>query len=261
MSTKRFSYLLGVCTLFSIFLQANKLVGESVPLINQNGKEHFSKKVTHIYKKNFGTLITNAGKVVREKLKTSPSEIKSDPLSEKNNMKITDIPPSQMGLILDLILLFLILLGAFRGYKNGFISQIFSSVAILIFFISGSQLFNEVLKVIKYSLPNLDEGASNFLSMGLLCMTVLFFIFIFEKILKRILYLTFLGFFDSILGALLGIAQTIFFLALLISLLEAYGFELPKIYTDHMTLYHTIHSLVPKCISLLKYYLPKLLES
>ena len=173
---------------------------------------------------------------------------------------LEEVPPGQMGLILDLILLLLILLGAFRGYKNGLFSQLFSSVAILVFLIFGRPLFDNTVTMLSHWWPALDEGSIHFLTIMVLFMCLLFVVFVLERILKRILQLTFLGYFDSLLGAVLGVVQTSFFLATLIFLIELYGVTLSEEYTANMRIYNTIHSFVPRCMALFQEYFPMYLS-
>lgn len=165
------------------------------------------------------------------------------------------IPVGYVALFLDLILLLLLFLGAYKGFKNGFIGQLILGVAVLFFLISGKKLFQGVKDLIKNSWPLLDSTLTSFIACFILLLSFVILVWFVDKVFRRALNMTFLGYLDSVLGAILGFVQASLLMAVIIWLLGVYDISFPKEYTEKMRVYQAIASLIPKCVFWLKTYL------
>ena len=175
-------------------------------------------------------------------------------------VRMDEIPEGYIAILLDLILLLMLLIGAYRGYKSGLISQLFTTLAILVVLISGRGVFDSALALVSRRWPDLDTTTLSFISFTILLLILLFFVVVIEKVLRNVLRLTFLGYFDSLLGGIVGFIQSSFFLAVLIWLLGIYGINFPESYTQHMRVYKAIYNFMPKVVGVLKGYVAQYLS-
>lgn len=176
----------------------------------------------------------------------------------KQMLKDTD--PQDIGILLDLILLFLLLLSAFYGFRKGFFSQ-FIPLGVIAFFLKDIQFFYEKLQDILDDLfPHASDATIYFFTGIILLVSCFVVMFILERIFGRILRLTFLGYFDGLFGAFIGMGQTVLFLALLIFLLRLNGVELPEVYAEQTIIYKMIKSFVPKFLGIAKKVFPKYID-
>lgn len=171
------------------------------------------------------------------------------------------IPAGYMATLFDLILLLLLLLFGYRGFRNGFLAQFFSTAATIIFLAAGKRIFSMMMKVSAGLWPGLDEAALPFAAFSLLLVSGFCFVYIAEKLLKRLLAQTFIGYLDSLLGGVLGIVQASFCLSTLILLLDMYEVSLPESYTENMRVYQFIAMLVPNTMATVQSYLPSYVTS
>ena len=174
----------------------------------------------------------------------------------KGGQEEASIPNGYVATLLDLIILLLLLLFAYRGFTNGLIAQFFSTGATLGMLVGGKSIFLLMKKAAHNLWPGLDEAVLPFVGFALLLIFSLLVIYVTEKILNRILKKTILGYFDSILGGILGVIQASFCISALIWVLALYEIELPDSYVENMRLYQAIATIVPKCIIIVNRYIP-----
>ena len=129
---------------------------------------------------------------------------------------------------LDIILLILLITGAVKGYKNGFIIESFSFLA---FFIG---LFVALELTIPISLA-LFEGSS-FFDLGAIGIFIALFVILTilvnasAKAFKKAIDMTLLGSVDNLFGAFAGIFKWVFVVSILIWVLDSVGFEIADRY-------------------------------
>jgi membrane protein required for colicin V production len=156
--------------------------------------------------------------------------------------------------ILDIILLVLLLVGAWNGYKKGLLLQILSFFALIIAIISAFKLLHSG---IEYLSPHF-EGSSfvPFLAFILIFIIVFFLIYLFSRLLKKIVSYTLLGKFDKYAGAFLGVCEMAFALSLMIWLSHNSRIDLPRSYTAGAFLYPELIGFAPKIVSWVSYVIP-----
>ncbi len=149
---------------------------------------------------------------------------------------------------LDILFIILLTWGGYSGFKKGFISELVSSLLLVFGLIKGVAVFYDLLPIV--------EGCCPFLSTATpICLGFLMFliggggIYLLSKIIKAVLNITFLGIFDSLLGALLGGAKSAFLISLLIYFWHcAESNVLLASYIEHSTLFPLLESIVPKIL-------------
>lgn len=126
----------------------------------------------------------------------------------------------------DIFLVVILGLGAVRGYSKGLIIELFSFIA---FFVG-------LFVAIKFSGPvaTVFFGGSDFYGLAVIGVFVLLFITLsvainlVAKLIKKGVNLIFLGWFDNLLGAVLGILKWGFLVSILIMILNAINLTLPE---------------------------------
>ena len=151
----------------------------------------------------------------------------------------------------------LLLLSAFYGYRKGFFAQ-FIPLGLIFIFLKDIQLFFVELQIMLMNFfPDKSDQAIYFFAGVLLFLGFFLIIYIVDRIFNQILRITFFGYVDGLLGALIGVLQTVVFLAVLMWLMIVNKIEVPAKYADETTIYKMIKSFIPTCLSLIKRFLPE----
>ncbi|HMM11200.1 MAG TPA: CvpA family protein [Bacteroidales bacterium] len=121
--------------------------------------------------------------------------------------------------MIDTIIIVLLLLGAFRGYRNGLISEITSLIALLLGFVAAyyfsgvtAQFLTEILGV-----------GGRFLSILAFIVTLILVMMLIVglgKVVEKFTESLMLGFFNRVTGAVFGLLKAALILSLLIMLLN-----------------------------------------
>ncbi|MEM7361560.1 MAG: CvpA family protein [Bacteroidota bacterium] len=165
--------------------------------------------------------------------------------------------PKDLALLLDLVLLLLLLLSAFYGYRKGFFAQ-FIPLGLIFLFLKDVQLFFVELQIMLMNFfPDKSDQAIYFLAGVLLFFGFFLIIYIVDRVFNQILRVTFFGYVDGLLGALMGALQTVLFLAVVIWLMIVNKIEVPEKYAQETFIYKTIKSFIPTCLSLIKRFFPE----
>ncbi len=112
----------------------------------------------------------------------------------------------------------------------------------------GAEMLSERVQSLSFMLP--------FVSFVIIFLVVTVSIRILAYILKRVLYLTLLGAFDSFAGALLGMVKWAIMISLLFWVAHAFEFHLPEQMTKGSVLFPIILPVAPTLVSLLDNYTP-----
>ena len=156
--------------------------------------------------------------------------------------------------IIDIILILILLFGAYRGYQKGLLLEILTFLALIIAIISAFHLLHSGVKWLSdyFSETKLLPYIS-FILIFLLVFTGIFFL---SKVLKRIIDYTLLGSFDKYAGALLGTCQIAFAVSMVLWLSHNAHIDLPRSYTNGTFLYPNLVAFAPKIVSWVSYVIP-----
>ncbi|WMJ72575.1 CvpA family protein [Cytophagaceae bacterium ABcell3] len=155
---------------------------------------------------------------------------------------------------IDIILIVLLLLGAYQGYRKGFLREIISFFALVAAIVAAFKLLNHGINLLKEHLP--DSILLVFFSFLLIFVVVLIGLHLIGKILKKILDLTLLGHVDSLAGALFGAARMAFIVSLVLWLINSSEVISMKAYTQESSLYMPIVNFAPGTVHYLTEIVP-----
>lgn len=156
---------------------------------------------------------------------------------------------------IDIILILLLLFGAFRGFVKGFLMEIIGIVALLIAVWSGIELMDWGVRIASTWVSGY-ESLLPFISFFVVFLFVLVIITITGRILKGALDLTLLGAVDNFAGALLGLLKWSFAISLLFWLAEGVGVPVSSEVKTDSYIYPIIDSLAPNTVYFLSKHLP-----
>jgi membrane protein required for colicin V production len=142
----------------------------------------------------------------------------------------------------DIIILGILLFGAFQGYKKGFLMELIAIFALILGIIGG-------FKLIHLGIDLLDEYITSeilpFLSFILIFVAIVILVNLLGKALKEIIHLTPLGSIDSLVGAVIGVFKWAFGLSVLIWIFGNFNVELPADAIEGSSIYPLVESIAP----------------
>jgi membrane protein required for colicin V production len=155
---------------------------------------------------------------------------------------------------LDIFFIVVFIIGAIKGYMRGLIVEIFSFIA----------FFAGLFISIKFSVPIsrlFFEGSeySQMLTVGvfiILFVLAVLVVNLVAKMIKKVLDLTFIGFFDNILGALAGIFKWAFIVSVFFWVFDSIGLRFSAELASESMIFPYIQSLGPSTFELLGGLMP-----
>lgn len=156
---------------------------------------------------------------------------------------------------MDIILLVLILLGAFSGYRQGFLLALFSFAAIVLGVIGGFKLMGTAI-VLLADRFDINETVLPYVAFAVVFVAILIGVNLLGKLLKTSIDKTLLGHVDQAAGAGLGLLKAVFLISVSLWILDALDFELPSGWTSDSWLLPRVESFAPRAAVWLGDYIP-----
>ena len=155
----------------------------------------------------------------------------------------------------DLVLLIVLLLGAYRGYTKGILMEVVAVVAFIIAIVGALQLMSWGVSFLSDTLE--AQGAwLPLLAFILLFVGILTGVSIAGKMLKSVIHLTPIGYIDGLLGGAVGLIKWAFGISVLFILLDYAQVELPN--TEESQLYDYVHPFAYTVVEKLRDWFPVL---
>jgi membrane protein required for colicin V production len=156
--------------------------------------------------------------------------------------------------IVDIVLILILLFGAYRGYQKGLLSEILSFLALIIAVISAFHLFHSGVEFLSTYFK--ESKLLPFMAFIFIFIVVFVGILFLSKVLKKIINYTLLGIFDKYAGAILGACQIAFSVSMILWLCHNAHLDMPRQYTNGTFLYPNLISFAPKVVSWVSYVIP-----
>jgi membrane protein required for colicin V production len=159
----------------------------------------------------------------------------------------------------DIIILILITLGAYEGYKKGLVMSMLGLVGFVLAIALGVYFMDPVSK---YLAQHLDELTFAFPIMAFLIVFLLTILLVGISgwFMKHIMDMVLLGGLDSLAGAILGIVKAAFFISLFMWLSLQFDLKMPREWRRKSEFLQYIEPLAPSVIWVLEPVSPKLKE-
>lgn len=156
---------------------------------------------------------------------------------------------------MDIVLLLLILLGAFSGYRQGFLVSLFSLAALVLGVVGGFKLMGYAI-VFLASRFDINETVLPYVAFAVVFVAILIAVNLLGKLLKASIDKTLLGHVDQAAGAGLGLLKSLFLLSVSLWILDALDFELPATWTSDSWLLPRVEAFAPRAAVWLGDYIP-----
>lgn len=145
----------------------------------------------------------------------------------------------------DIFLLVLLALGAFSGYREGFLMELFSFVAIVLGVFGGFKLMGEGMILLQNHF-NADRKVLPYISFVVIFLVIVIVVNLLGKMIKHSIDKSFLGKMDQLMGLILGGVKTLFLLSVVIWIIDSLEIHLKSEWTESSWLYPFTAQLAPK---------------
>ncbi len=157
--------------------------------------------------------------------------------------------------IIDIVILIILILGAFRGFQKGLLLEIVGLFAFVLGIIGGFQFTPLVAGFLDGYFTKIP-GLIPVISFIIVFVVIVLAVNLVGMVLKKTIDLTLLGSFDDLAGSLAGVLKWALALSFLLWLLTFFGFQLADRYTEGATVYPFVVSLAPWVIDTISVVLP-----
>ena len=147
----------------------------------------------------------------------------------------------------DIILLIILTLGAFKGFKRGFLMEIVSVVALILGIVGGLKLLQWGIELLSAN-TNIDSRVLPYISFMLIFVLIIVLVNLLGIAVKKAVHLTPLGNLDSIGGAITGILKWAFMLSVFLWITESFQINFIERFADNSVIYPWIAGLAPSII-------------
>lgn len=148
----------------------------------------------------------------------------------------------------DIVLIIILIVGAVAGYKKGFLSELFTLLAIILGVLAGFKLMGAAMLMLDEHY-DINEHVLPYAAFGVVFLIVVIGVTLLGKFFKSALEKTLLGGVDKLMGGLLGILKTAFILSVLIWITSSLNVYVPEKFTEDAWLYPTVTRFAPAVTS------------
>lgn len=155
----------------------------------------------------------------------------------------------------DIALIVLILIGAFLGYREGFLMELFSFAAIVLGVLGAFKLMGYAMLFLADEF-DINETILPYVAFALVFIAILIAVRLVGKIIKVSIDKTFLGRLDQAAGAGLGLLKAAFLISVSLWIMDSLDFDLPEKWTSDSWLLPKVESFAPQVTIWLGNYIP-----
>lgn len=148
----------------------------------------------------------------------------------------------------DIFLLVFAAIGAFNGYREGFLMELFSLVAIVLGIFGGFKLMGEGMILLQDHF-NADKRVLPYISFGIIFLIIVIVVTWLGRIIKHSIDKSFLGRVDQLMGSILGAFRTLFLLSVVIWIVDSLEYNFKSEWTEGSWLYPFTAQLAPTLAS------------
>lgn len=146
--------------------------------------------------------------------------------------------------VVDIVILVVLILGAFRGFQKGLLLELIGLAAFVVGIIGAFKLMPLGVVVLEGLFGELS-GLLPFISFIVIFVLIVLLLNLLGLILKKTIDMTIMGSFDDLAGALAGLVKWAFSISFLIWLMGYFHLTLDEEYTGGSMFYPFIASLAP----------------
>lgn len=155
----------------------------------------------------------------------------------------------------DIVLLLMVIAGAFSGYRQGFLMTLFSLAALFLGVIGAFKLLGYAIVLLSSNF-NIDKTILPYVAFAVVFIGILIAVNLLGRILKASIDQTFLGWVDKAAGSALGVLRSVFLLSVALWIVASLDITLPSSWTEDSWLLPRIEAFAPQVAVWLAEYIP-----
>lgn len=155
----------------------------------------------------------------------------------------------------DLVLFLALLVGAYKGYRRGFVLEIITFLALILGVLGAFKLLHWGMDLLD-SLFSISGKILPFLSFLLLFIGIVVLINLLGRMTRKLIEVIMLGSVDSLAGGVFGFLKWAFALSVLLWLLASWEIELPHSWQEGSVLYPYLVGFAPGVFEILSPIFP-----
>jgi membrane protein required for colicin V production len=156
---------------------------------------------------------------------------------------------------IDIVIILLILFGAYRGYKDGFLMGVITLVALVLGVFGAFKLTGQGMEFLQEHF-NADKDFLPFLSFFMIFIAIVVMVTLIGKFFRQSISKTFLGRIDESAGALLGALKSLFMASVVLWIIDSVKIDLPKNWTEDSVVYPFTANVAPEFAGWVAQFLP-----
>ena len=146
---------------------------------------------------------------------------------------------------IDIALIAIIIIGAISGYREGFLMELFSFVALVLGVLGAFKLLGWAMLLLADRF-DIDKDILPYVAFGVVFLAIFIVVRLLGNMLKLSIDKSFLGRVDQIAGAGLGLLKTIFILSVLLWIAASLHYQLPDRWTEGSWLLPQVTAFAPE---------------
>ena len=160
---------------------------------------------------------------------------------------------------IDIAILIIILLGAWKGYKDGFLMGLITLLALVLGVFGAFKLTGDVMVYLQDAF-HADRETLPYITFLLIFVVIVVGVTWLGKAIRHSIDKTFLGRVDEIFGGLLGAFKTLFMISVALWIIDSFKHSLPADWTEGSVIYPFTARLAPALAGWVAGFLPFLQE-
>jgi membrane protein required for colicin V production len=156
---------------------------------------------------------------------------------------------------LDFALVIVVIIGAVKGYRDGFLMELFSLLGIILGILGGFKLLGLALIFLTDHF-DIDKKILPYVAFGVVFIIIVVIVTLIGRALKASIDKSFLGRVDQAAGAGLGLVKTVFLLSVALWLVSSFHYEFPEKWTKNSVILPYVEGFAPKITSWLGDLIP-----
>jgi len=146
---------------------------------------------------------------------------------------------------IDIVLGLLILIGAYHGYKAGFLLELFSLVAIVLGVLAGFKFMGWAMVVLGEKV-NVNKNVLPYVAFAAVFIAVVIVVNLLGRLVKASVDKSFLGPVDEVGGAVVGLLRTTFVFSIALWIVDSLKLSFMSEWTEDSWLYPMVAGIAPK---------------
>jgi membrane protein required for colicin V production len=145
---------------------------------------------------------------------------------------------------IDIALLAFILFGAYRGYRQGFLIELFSLLGIILGILGAFKLLGVTLVLLSDRF-DIDKKLLPYVSFAIVFIVIVVAVTLLGKMLRASIDKTFLGRVDEAAGSVLGVVKTVFLISVALWLVSSLKLDFSKNWAEGSLLMPYVSAFAP----------------